>query len=120
MATKNKQSKPNNEEKNIDASDSSPESSDNDDDNNDEKYIGNEVNLLWAFGGNTKYKFYKHEFHHFQVIQVEFEGRNPITGDFHGIRQLLQQLFLKSEINLSELSDIITGNVRSLTMYNQI
>lgn len=44
---------------------------------------------------------------------MEFEGRNPINGDFHGIRQLLQQLFLKSEINLSELSDIITGKRQS-------
>lgn len=44
---------------------------------------------------------------------MEFEGRNPINGDFHGIRQLLQQLFLKSEINLSEMSDIITGKRQS-------
>lgn len=44
-----------------------------------------------------------------QVIQVEFEGRNPMTSDFHGIRQLLHQLFLKSDINLSELADIVTG-----------
>lgn len=44
-----------------------------------------------------------------QVIQVDFEGRNPMTSDFHGIRQLLHQLFLKSDINLSELADIVTG-----------
>lgn len=44
------------------------------------------------------------------MIQVEFEGRNPMTSDFHGIRQLLHQLFLKSDINLSELADIVTGN----------
>lgn len=44
-----------------------------------------------------------------QVIQVDFEGRNPMASDFHGIRQLLQQLFLKSDINLSELTDIVTG-----------
>lgn len=44
-----------------------------------------------------------------QVIQVEFEGRNPMTSDFHGVRQLLQQLFLKSDINLSELADTVTG-----------
>lgn len=43
------------------------------------------------------------------MIQVEFEGRNPMTSDFHGIRQLLHQLFLKSDINLSELADIVTG-----------
>lgn len=43
------------------------------------------------------------------MIQVEFEGRNPMTSDFHGVRQLLQQLFLKSDINLSELSDTVTG-----------
>lgn len=40
---------------------------------------------------------------------MEFEGRNPMTTDFHGIRQLLHQLFLKSDINLSELADIVTG-----------
>lgn len=44
-----------------------------------------------------------------QEIQVDFEGRNPTDGDFHGIRQLLQQLFLKAHINLSELADIIIG-----------
>lgn len=44
-----------------------------------------------------------------QVIQVDFEGRNPMTSDFHGIRQLMHQLFLKSDINLSELTDIVTG-----------
>lgn len=44
-----------------------------------------------------------------QVIQVEFEGRNPMKSDFHGVRQLLQQLFLKSDINLSELADTVTG-----------
>lgn len=44
-----------------------------------------------------------------QVIQVDFEGRSPISSDFHGIRQLLHQLFLKADINLSELADIIIG-----------
>lgn len=48
-----------------------------------------------------------------QVIQVDFEGRNPMTSDFHGIRQLLHQLFLKSDINLSELTDIVTGMNRA-------
>lgn len=42
-----------------------------------------------------------------QEIQVDFEGRNPIDSDFHGIKQLLQQLFLKAHINLSELTDLI-------------
>lgn len=46
------------------------------------------------------------------MIQVDFEGRNPMTSDFHGIRQLLHQLFLKSDINLSELADIVTGMFR--------
>lgn len=44
-----------------------------------------------------------------QEIQVDFEGRNPIDSDFHGIRQLLAQLFQKATINLSELSDLIIG-----------
>ena len=40
-------------------------------------------------------------------IQVEFEGRIPVDSDFHGIKQLLQQLFLKAHINLSDLTDLI-------------
>nr|CAD7393957.1 unnamed protein product [Timema cristinae] len=44
-----------------------------------------------------------------EEIQVDFEGRNPIDSDFHGIKQLLQQLFLKAHINLSELTDLIIG-----------
>jgi protein BCP1 len=45
----------------------------------------------------------------FQKIQVDFEGRSPVDADFHGIKQLLQQLFLKAHINLSELADLIIG-----------
>ncbi|XP_014281755.1 protein BCCIP homolog [Halyomorpha halys] len=44
-----------------------------------------------------------------EEIQVEFEGRNPIDSDFHGIKQLLQQLFLKAHLNLSELTELIIG-----------
>jgi len=43
----------------------------------------------------------------FQKIQVDFEGRSPVDADFHGIKQLLQQLFLKAHVNLSELADLI-------------
>lgn len=42
-----------------------------------------------------------------EEIQVEFEGRSPIDSDFHGIKQLLHQLFLKAHINLSDLTDLI-------------
>lgn len=42
-----------------------------------------------------------------QEIQADFEGRNPESSDFHGIKQLLQQLFLKAHIDLSQLSDIL-------------
>lgn len=41
------------------------------------------------------------------MIQVDFEGRNPIDSDFDGIKQLLNQLFLKAHINLSELTELI-------------
>uniref|UniRef100_A0A224XUK7 Protein BCCIP homolog n=1 Tax=Panstrongylus lignarius TaxID=156445 RepID=A0A224XUK7_9HEMI len=44
-----------------------------------------------------------------EEIQVEFEGRNPCDTDYHGIKQLLQQLFLKAHINLAELTDLIIG-----------
>ncbi|KAI0212863.1 BRCA2 and CDKN1A-interacting protein, partial [Lamellibrachia satsuma] len=40
-------------------------------------------------------------------VQVEFEARNPEDHDFHGIRKLLQQLFLKAHVDLSELTDLI-------------
>lgn len=44
----------------------------------------------------------------FQVeIQVDFEGRNPQDPDFHGIKILLQQLFLKAHIDLGGLTDLI-------------
>jgi hypothetical protein len=43
----------------------------------------------------------------FQKIQVDFEGRSPVDVDFHGIKQLLQQLFLKAHVNLSELAELI-------------
>ncbi|XP_013420438.1 BRCA2 and CDKN1A-interacting protein [Lingula anatina] len=42
-----------------------------------------------------------------QEVQVEFEARNAEDSDFHGIRQLLQQVYLKANINLSELADMI-------------
>ncbi|GLH11394.1 Protein BCCIP homolog [Gryllus bimaculatus] len=42
-------------------------------------------------------------------IQVDFEGRNPCDSDFHGIKQLLQQLFLKAHVDLSQLTDLIIG-----------
>ncbi|KAL0276655.1 UNVERIFIED_CONTAM: hypothetical protein PYX00_004180 [Menopon gallinae] len=41
------------------------------------------------------------------VIQVDFEGRNPIDSDFDGIKQLLNQLFLKAHINLNDLTEHI-------------
>ncbi|XP_076461199.1 protein BCCIP homolog [Babylonia areolata] len=42
-----------------------------------------------------------------QEVQVEFEARPPEDSDFHGIKTLLQQLFLKANINLSDFTDII-------------
>lgn len=40
-------------------------------------------------------------------IQVDFEGRNPQDPDYHGIKTLLQQLFLKAHIDLGGLTDLI-------------
>lgn len=42
-----------------------------------------------------------------QTLEADFEGRNPDASDFHGIQQLLKQLFLKAHINLTQLSDMI-------------
>jgi len=38
---------------------------------------------------------------------VDFEGRNPQDPDYHGIKTLLQQLFLKAHIDLGGLTDLI-------------
>jgi len=40
-------------------------------------------------------------------FQVDFEGRNPQDPDYHGIKTLLQQLFLKAHIDLNGLTDLI-------------
>ncbi|XP_077992113.1 BRCA2 and CDKN1A-interacting protein-like [Glandiceps talaboti] len=42
-----------------------------------------------------------------EEVQVEFEAHSPIDSDFDGIKRLLQQLFLKASVNLSELTDLI-------------
>jgi len=45
-----------------------------------------------------------------QDIQVEFEARGPEEEDYHGIRRLLQQLFLKnSVVNISKVAETILG-----------
>ncbi|XP_053979873.1 protein BCCIP homolog [Hylaeus anthracinus] len=41
------------------------------------------------------------------VIQVDFEGRCPLDPDYHGIKTLLQQLFLKAHIDVGGLTDLI-------------
>ncbi|XP_011497256.1 PREDICTED: protein BCCIP homolog [Ceratosolen solmsi marchali] len=40
-------------------------------------------------------------------IQVDFEGHIPQDPDFHGIKTLLQQLFLKAQIDLCSLTNLI-------------
>ncbi|XP_003242228.1 protein BCCIP homolog [Acyrthosiphon pisum] len=40
-------------------------------------------------------------------IDVEFEGRSPEVKDYHCIKQLLQQLFLKAPVNLSDMTSIL-------------
>ncbi|XP_061723367.1 protein BCCIP homolog [Cydia pomonella] len=42
-----------------------------------------------------------------QELQADFEGRNPEDYDFYGIKQLLRQLFLKSNVDLAGLAEII-------------
>lgn len=56
---------------------------------------------------------------HLQVIQVDFEGRNPIDSDYHGIKQLLAPVFLKAHINLSELTDMIIGIRDNSPVHNE-
>lgn len=38
---------------------------------------------------------------------MDFEGRNPEAQDFHGIKQLLKQLFLKTHIDLSGITTLL-------------
>ena len=48
------------------------------------------------------------------VPQVEFEARGPEEEDYHGIRRLLQQLFLKnSVVNISKVAETILGEISS-------
>jgi len=43
-------------------------------------------------------------------IQVEFEARSPEEEDYHGIRRLLQQLFLRTQtVNVSKLAETVLG-----------
>lgn len=43
-------------------------------------------------------------------IQVEFEARGPEEEDYHGIRRLLQQLFLRNtQVNISKVAEAILG-----------
>ncbi|XP_050310390.1 protein BCCIP homolog [Anthonomus grandis grandis] len=46
-------------------------------------------------------------YHGQQEVQATFEGRNPERQDFHGIKQLLLQLFLKAHVDLGQLSDML-------------
>ncbi|KAF6210043.1 hypothetical protein GE061_015799 [Apolygus lucorum] len=44
-----------------------------------------------------------------EKVEIDFEGRSPIDADFFGIKQLLQQLFLKAHLNVGELTELIIG-----------
>ncbi|TRY55491.1 hypothetical protein DNTS_004138 [Danionella cerebrum] len=42
-----------------------------------------------------------------EEVIVDFEAHTISDNDFHGIKTLLQQLFLKSHVNISDLTDVI-------------
>jgi len=42
-------------------------------------------------------------------MNVNFDAQTATDTDFHGIKRLLQQLFLKANINLSAVTDVILG-----------
>jgi len=42
-----------------------------------------------------------------ETIEVDFEVKIPEESDFHGIKNLLHQLFLKAHIDTSELTDLL-------------
>merc|ERR1711942_624583 len=64
--------------------DSDEEFEDGDDDGEDEDAMGVEMN-------------------------VNFDAQTASDADFHGIKRLLQQLFLKANVNLSAITDLILG-----------
>ena len=42
------------------------------------------------------------------MLQVEFEARSPEEEDYHGIKRLLQQLFLRSAaVNVGKVTETI-------------
>ncbi|XP_074107997.1 protein BCCIP homolog isoform X2 [Cotesia typhae] len=43
-------------------------------------------------------------------IMVDFVGRTPDDSDYHGIKILLQQLFLKAHVNVGSLADYIISH----------
>merc|ERR1712168_1757503 len=42
-------------------------------------------------------------------MNVNFDAQTATDADFHGIKRLLQQLFLKANVNLSAMTDVILG-----------
>ena len=45
---------------------------------------------------------------HSGLVQVEFEARSPEEEDYHGIKRLLQQLFLRSNaVNVGKVTETI-------------
>merc|ERR1711931_618278 len=42
-------------------------------------------------------------------MNVNFDAQTATDADFHGIKRLVQQLFLKANVNLSALTDVILG-----------
>ncbi|KAF7273577.1 hypothetical protein GWI33_013715 [Rhynchophorus ferrugineus] len=46
-------------------------------------------------------------YHGQQEVEATFEGRNPEGQDFHGIKQLLLQLFLKAHVDLSQMAEML-------------
>ena len=54
-------------------------------------------------------------------IQVEFEARSPEEEDYHGIRRLLQQLFLRNQVvNVNKVAETILGRSESSAAFSII
>merc|ERR1712142_878891 len=71
--------------RNVEENPNEPPSSDEDDDgDDDDEAMGVEMN-------------------------VNFDAQTATDADFHGIKRLLHQLFLKANVNLSSLTDVILG-----------
>merc|ERR1712228_388614 len=88
--------------RNVEENPKEPHSSDDDDDDDDDEYDRDEEIEEEDEEGEDDDAMGVE-------MNVNFDAQTATDADFHGIKRLLQQLFLKANVNLSALTDIILG-----------